>query len=947
MKAIAIRWIILLMFLLMSPVYMQAQEEAEEATEEQDALNLIFRTIPEADFNGSSYTISGEAIRNLPVTNLTNVLAGLIPGVFTRQSQGGMVNESSSYWIRGIRTYSEGVLVLIDGQEREFGVLSPHEVESITVLKDAAATVLYGMRAANGAILVNTRKGRVGRPTVEFTTQMISQEPINLLEPLGALDYAEYYNQALKNDGMDETSMYSQYYLSHYRDRTGVNTEFYPDINWLDAYFKSSTWLQRHNMNITGGTERTRYFVNAGYTGQLGMFVTGDEFTYSTNNDVGRYNLRSNVEFDVTATTLLSVDLYGWQESQNRPGGSSINAYTYLFETPPNAFPEFYADHGSYVDQSGNAITSVNDKIIAGNGINTNPWAFLNRGGYATINQTYGSFRTQLTQDMTFVTPGLKGSVILSMDSYAQAVANRTKDFAFYQAVDPDNPDVLRRTGTDSKMSNSVGGQNSHRRNTLDVRLTYSRQFDLHGVTALAFYNQYEFSNEVSIPSRFQGGGSWIGYNYDKRYGVDVLMSYQGAYKFAPERRFGFFPTIAAGWTISNEAFFAHIKEYVPYLKLKASHGVVGSHRGVSDFRYMGRLNATTQVYNFGNTMGNVHGYLEDIIANPFLTWEKAEQTNVGIESRLLGNRLWLSAEYFHDKRYDIYVTNNRVTSMLGTAVTVEENIGEMYTDGFDLGARWSSRVGDFGYSLGSTLSISQNMVTTLGEVDQPYPYMQGVGYPRGVKRGYVFDGFFSSYEEIAAAPAHTFSEVHPGDMRYKDINGDGIVDVNDRVPLGYGDTPDIFYGINLSVSYKGFGMTALLQGASRVSRTMDGRTAYPFLSNGNIYTHQLDYWRPEYQDATLPAISRTHSGGVNNTVTSSFWIRDANYLRLNTLEVYYDLPQALLRQVFVSNLRLFVSAFNAHTWTSYDSPLDPEDDPAASNMPLTRNISFGLSLKF
>lgn len=948
MRTRRLRWCFLLFYLFTLSAYSWAQEKNSGTTSaEEKPLDLIFQKLEASDFNGSAYTISGEVIRTLPVTNLTNVLAGLVPGFFSRQSEGGMVNESASYWIRGIRTFSEGVLVLVDGQERDFGVLSSHEVESITVLKDAAATVLYGMRGANGVILVKTRKGSTGKPSVEFSTQMINQQPLNLLKPLGTLEYAQHYNAALQNDLMDETNMYSDSYLANYRNRAGVSPEIYPDIDWLGDYFKESTWLQRYNLNVSGGSDRTRYFVNGGFINQSGMFETEDDFSYNTNNKIDRYNIRSNIEFDVTASTTLSIDLYGWYERQNRPGGDSYGAYYALATVAPNSFPAYFADSGNYIDQAGNAITGINGKIIAGNGISTNPWALLNRNGYATLEKQYGSFRSQLTQDLSALTPGLKASFILSMDSYATAVIDRTKGYAYYQINDPATPDVLRKTGTDGKMANDVTNKNSQRRTNLTGQLSYDKQFNSHHVTALAFYNQYESADEVSIPGRFQTVGGWLGYNFAKRYGIDVLMSYEGAYKFAPGKRFGFFPTVAAGWTISNEPFFLSLKEAVPHLKLKASYGRLGSHRGVGEFRYMGRLNATTAIYNFGNAMGNVTGYVEDIIANPGLTWEKSEQINAGLEAGLFKNRLTLSAEYFRDNRTDIYVTNNRITSLLGTVAVVEENIGEMYTNGLDLAAMLNAHIGNLGYTLGGTWSFSRNMVTRMGEVDQPYPWLQTAGYPRGIQRGYVAEGFFNSYEEIAAAPKHSFSEVQPGDIRYKDINADGIVDTNDRIPLGYGDTPDIFYGINLGISFKGFGINALFQGASCVSRTLGGRVAFPFYEKGNMYEHQLDYWTPENRDAKWPALSTVYSGGVNNSQVSSFWIKDADYLRLNTLEIYYDFPERVFNQTIIKDLRVFANGYNLFTWTNYDSPLGPEENPDGSGMPLTRNLSIGCSIKF
>jgi TonB-linked SusC/RagA family outer membrane protein len=941
------RWCFLLFALFASPTLNKAQSTAKDTTlAERVPLDLILRQMDVKDFNGSAYTISGDEIRNLPVTNLTNLLGGLIPGFYSRQTSGGMVDERPNFWLRGSRTYHEGVLVLVDGQERDFSILSPHEIESITVLKDAAGTVLYGMLGANGVILVNTRKGRTGKPSIELTAQLVNQQPVNLLKPLGTLDYVENYNKALMNDGMDETNMYSQFYLSNYRKRSGVNTEMYPDVDWMDDYFRKSSWLNRYNLNISGGSDHTRYFVNAGFLKQYGMFNTDNEFDYNTNNDAGRYNVRSNVEFDVTPSTMLAVDLYGWSENQNRPGGDSFGAYYALSVTPFNAFPAYYLDNGNYKDQSGNIINNINNKIVAGDGIHTNPWALLNRKGYATVNNTYISFRSKITQDFSSLTKGLKASVTLSMDAQTNATIDRTKGYAYYELTDFDNPVILKKTGTDGKMLNDVVNKNSIRRNTMEAMLSYERQFGLHNISALSFYNQYEYTDEVSIPSRFQGIGAWVGYNYNKRYGIDFLMNYQGAYKFAPGHQFGFFPAVSAGWTISNEPFFAGLKDKF-YLKLKGSYGQLGSHLGVEEFLFMGKLNPTTNIYNFGNTMAWANGYVEDLIANPRLTWEKSEQSNGGIEIKLFNNQLSILAEYFRDNRTDMYMNNSRISSILGLNALINENIGEMYTKGFDAAMNWSSKIGKLKYSIGGTWSYSENKVTATGEADQPYPWLQTAGYSLGVKRGYIAEGFFNSYEEIAAAPKQTFSEVHPGDIRYKDVNKDGIIDTYDRVPIGYSDIPKIFYGINIGLSYKGFGINALFQGAADVSRMSAGRVAYPFFGSGNIYEHQLDTWSPEYQTPKLPILSTINSGGVNNTLSSTFWLRNADYIRLNTLEIYFDFPELLLKKSFIKNFRLFASGYNLFTWTNYDSPLDPQDDADAGSMPITRNLSLGCSIKF
>ncbi|WP_346239365.1 TonB-dependent receptor [Niabella insulamsoli] len=913
--------------------------------QQTDTLDLGYKKVAVADFNGSAYTISAHELRNLPVTNLTNLLSGLVPGFFSIQTSGGTVNEAADYWIRGIRTNAEGVLVLVDGQERQFGVLSSNEVESITVLKDASMSALYGTRAANGIVFVSTKKGKKGRPTVELTSQMINQQPLGMLESVDALTYAQHYNEALKYDGLDASQMYSQNYLDQYRNRSGINEELYPDINWREQYFKKTNWVQRHNLSISGGSDRTRYFINGGFLKQAGMFVTDEESAYSTNNTTSRYNLRSNLEVDVTKTTLLNLDLYGWFDKQNRPGGDSYGAYNALVTTPPNAFPAYYMDNGQYTDQDGNIVRGINNRITAGNDLTSNPWALLNRNGYSILNRVYGSFRAKLTQELSFLTEGLTASAMLSMDSYTAAVTNREKGFAYYNLSDI-NSTVLRRTGTDQQMNNGITDRASEARNSLDLQIAYEKKLNNHYLSATAFYNQYEFDNQTSIPSRFQTIGSWLGYNYKHIYYIDLTGSYHGVYKFAPGKRFGFFPVLTAGWNISNESFFEPAKDVISYLKFRGSYGLIGNQRGVSEFQYRTRLNEVGGVYWFGNAMNARPGFVEDILANPNLTWEKARQLNLGADIRLFNDRFSYSFDYFKDKRSDMYMVNNNVTSLLGSIATIQQNIGEMFSEGYEMAAYWKSTIGDFAYRIGGTYSFAKNENVKTGEIQEPYPWLQDAGYARGVRRGYVATGLFQSAEEIAASPRQTFSEVQPGDIKYKDINGDGLIDRNDQVPIGYGNVPGIFYGFNGSISYKGISLMALFQGAGHTTQMLGGKVAYPFLANGTIYEHQLDYWTPENRSASLPNIS-TVNDNVNNTQTSSFWLKDGSYLRLKTIELSYQFPQKMLGNSFVKNLILFANGYNMYVWPKDDSPLDPEDNGGANSMPLTRNVSFGLSIRF
>ncbi|MEJ7779031.1 MAG: TonB-dependent receptor [Daejeonella sp.] len=949
------RYKLWIFFLLISPIISNAQQSDtpnignrkinSSNVQQTDTLDFGYRKMSIEDFNGASYTITAKELENIPATNLTNLLSGLVPGFFSVQNSGGTVDESADYWIRGRRTNAEGVLVLVDGQEREFGILSSREVASITILKDASVSALYGTRAANGIIMVTTKKGVIGKPSVEFSSQVINQQPVGLLTPVDGLTYATNYNEALRYDGRASSTLYSSHYLQQYRNGQGVNPEQYPDVNWFNDYYKKNSWVQRHNLSVSGGSEHTRYFINGGFLSQNGMFKTQPESSFSTNNATSRFNLRSNLEVDVTPTTLLSLDLYGWNDRQNRPGGDTFAAYTSLVSTPANAFPAYYVNNGQFIDQEGSIISGANDKIVAGNTLRSNPWALLNRNGYSTLNRIYGSFRAKLNQDLSIITRGLNASVILSMDSYSGSVTSRDKPFAYYQRTDFSSNQLIR-TGNDGKMANSVADVSSQARNSLDLQLSYAKDFGKNNLSATTFYNQYEYDVQTSIPSRFQTIGYWAGYNFDHRYYVDFTGSYHGVYKFAPKDRFGFFPAVSAGWTVSNEKFFQPLSKVVNYFKLRSSYGLIGNQRGVAEFEYQTRLNATNGVYYFGNTMGAVNGYVEDILANPGLTWEKAEQLNIGANLRLLNNRLSYVVDYFKDTRRDMYMANNNVTSILGTVAAVNQNIGEMYSKGFEMMLSWNSSAGQLGYRLGATYSFTNNKTVKTGEVQEQYPWLVTTGYARGIRYGYESLGLFKTYDEIAASPQQTFSEVQPGDIKYRDINGDGLIDRNDQVPLGYGSVPSEFYGIHGGLSYRNFGLNFLFQGSGRVTQMLGGRAAFPFLSNGTMYEHQLDYWTPENTNASMPNIS-TVTSGANNTQVSSFWMRNSSYTRLKTLELFYQLPEKSLKNLFLNDVKVFASGYNLFVWSKGVSALDPEDLGNAGAMPLTRNVSLGLTAKF
>lgn len=753
----------------------------------------------------------------------------------------------------------------------------------------------------------------------------------------GGADYVRHYNIAQRYDGL--TPAYSEY--DRYNYETGSGGQDYADIAWRDKYYKKTWWLQRYNINIRGGAKKATYFVNLGYLHQPGMFKTEKDLGYNTNNNADRFNFRSNISVDVTSSTHLNVDLYGWVKKNNTPGTDAASVFNLLSVTPANVFNPYYDFvEGSY-DQDNNAIIPVGGKLVAGSSYNKNPWAELNRKGYSRVMQMYGSVSANLRQDLYFITKGLYAQVKFALDSQTNSTIQRTRNYAYYTPVPNENEDgrtLYHKTGNDGSLSNTVENKSGRRYLTINVQLGYDRSFGKNNVSAAVHYDQFENATSTGVPTRYQGICGYASYNYDHRYGIDVTGAYHGWYGFAPGHKFGFFPTVSAGWTISNEKFLKD-SDAVNFLKLRASYGMLGSTRGVDQFAYMGFLSQENNVWVTGKALANNNaGYYEGQIANPDLTWEQVRQTNVGLDATLFGNRFSLTADWFYDRRSDIYGENNRVSTLLGlnSNTMIKSNIGAMRSSGFEIGASLKDTFGKFSYRIGGTFTYAKNIVDENGASEEAYDYLNAIGYPIGRKLGYVAEGIFQSYEEIAAHATQNWSEVKPGDIAYKDVNQDGIIDNNDRVPIGYNTIPEIFYGINLGLRYGPVSLNILFQGAAHVSHSLNDIDYVPFSGYSTIFAHETDYWSPENAGNSRP---RTTLGlsSANNTVSSTYNVHDADYIRLKRVELAYKFKQGS---------SIFLSGYNLFTWSKFGYG-DPESATGLANLPLTRNFSFGARVIF
>lgn len=948
-KAQKVKFFLLFCSLVGFATSVPAQDKTggKESKQDSTLISIPYGEKLQSEFSGAANVISGKTLENVPVQHLSNALSGRLSGLTTVQYSGEPGNDAAEIYIRGVRSNGNGALVLIDGQERGFyGMIQTQEIKSVTLLKDASAIALYGMRGANGVLLIETKSGRIGKPRISLNIQEIYQQNLRVLKPVHAAEYAQAYNEANINDGL--SPFYTEQAINKFADHS--DPERYPDTDWIGNLLKKGTFMQRYNATIEGGSERTRYFVSLGYTGQAGMFHTENEEDYSTNTEFSRINFRSNVDFDITSSTLLSVKLDGWMQSENSPYYDGVQAYIFqnLLRTPSTAYPMYYKDTHNYVDQSGNPIKSQpGDRIVAGNETyTTNPWAILNRGGYTAIDKRYGAFSVALKQDLNFLLQGLSLYGQVSMDVYNLQKQNRTRSFNYYKMQDNG---VLQKYGnSEERIQNTAMKYGDQRNTTLNFKLSYDHLFGKHNVSGMLFYDQYEFNQSIVLPYRYQTVGGWFAYKYDNRYQIDATFGYQGSYKFNKDHRWGLSPTVSLAWYASNEKFFESLKPVISNLKIRGSIGRVNNDRAVSAYMYMSRLNTVNESIVAGNDMTQYTSLLETQQANPSATYEESVQMNIGADLGMFSNRLNATIDIWKDRRTGVYTVPSTFSTLLGytTQYMPGKNIGKMETKGLEASLSWDDYIGrDFTYYVSGNISYSKNKVIDMDEALQPYDYMYSKGHPYGTNLLYVADGIFQSQAEIAAAPEHTMNSVSPGDIRYKDINGDGKIDEKDRVRCGYTDVPQIFYGINLGGSYKGFSLSVLFQGAAKVDKTISSYTAFAFYNNGNMYEHQRERWTPE-NPVNSPKLTTKAASSSNNSLASTYWRRDASYLRLKNLEVAYNLPNKLIRSIGLEELRIFLNGQNLLTFDKLDD-IDPEAFGSGISYPLQRSFSAGINIKF
>lgn len=913
---------------------------------------------------GALSSIGSEELLKTPVGNMTTALMGKVSGLAGVQASGQPGADDAKLFIRGVGSLTTGLsspLVLVDGVERSFSQLDPNDVEDITVLKDASATAVFGVRGANGVILVTTKRGTTGKSQISFSTSYGWQIPSRIPEFANSYDYASAYVNAQRHDGKSENVLaFSPSVIESFR--TGSDPIVYPSTNWTDMLIKSSAMQTQHNFNISGGTDDVKYYASLGAFTQDGLFKT-----FENGNDKGfkynRYNYRINMDINLTKTTSVKINLGGYLNNKQEPNYNN-GTYTdikYLFRDVYTAVP--FAGSG-IID--GKWIISDSKLFSVGNYYDA-----LNSyygKGYNNRTQNILNFDFQLSQKLDSFTKGLKASVKGAYNSGVTVTKRREGRVDRYEAYYNTDQELTLKKTQDYQVLSYSESTGQSRDWYLEGALDYNRTFGDHSVTALAMYNQSMIYYYPNSPTEFAGiPRSYVGlvgratYNYKVKYLLDLSVGYNGSENFAKGQRFGLFPAASLGWIVSEEKFFERIKDVVSTLKLRGSYGIVGNDRVSDNSRFLylpDKYLISSGNYSFGtNTSTLVPGAAESTKGNPNVTWETSAKQNYGLDARFLSDRLSFNFDYFIEHRKDILLSRSVSPGYLAVTLPIA-NIGKVDNKGYEVSLKWDHRINDLRYYIGANLSYAKNKVVFIDEIQYPYSWMQSEGKPVGQQFGYVFDGYFTesdvaNYESLkgkeGGIPDQGSGYIPlAGDVIYRDLNGDGKIDEKDRTAIGKPTYPLYTLGINLGFSYKGFDFSMTWAGAFETSRLLSSTYRIPFgeSNNSSLMKYMIDEaWTPEKGNAAkAPALTFVNKS--HNYYDSDLWLRDASYVRLKNMEIGYTLPAKVVKSMKLGSLRVYASGYNLLTFDKL-KVADPEADTDGQVYPLMKIINFGLKLGF
>ncbi len=913
---------------------------------DNDNVYIPFGVRKRREVTATISTITTDLLPQIPSSSLTNVFTGRLSGLAVYPSGSQQPGyDASSFLVRGRSSYNSNQepLILVDGIERDFTAMDLGEIESVSVLKDAATLAWYGMYAANGVIYVKTKRGSATSTKVTFDGQAGLQAPLQITEPLDAFNYATLYNEASLNSG--GTVIYNQAALDAYQ--TGSDPIKFPNNNFVRDFTKKVAPTQRYVATVSGGNAFIKYYTLLSAYQQGGFYKGGNNETYDANTDFNRYNLRTNIDLHVNKNLDVALDIGGRITNLNFPNAGTSTFLNTVYSTPANAFPVLNPN-GSY---GGTSIFTQN-----------NPLAMLQARGASTDLMRNMIATISARQKMDGILKGLTAEVFYAYDIAGLYRSGFSETYAT-SILNPDGSYSSFGTATKVNYQGNVFSGNI-KKSELWAGLDYNRTFGDNDVKFSTRVSRANLSSFGNLDVRREGWSNRLSYGFKQRYFVDLNATFSGSENFAPGRRYGFFPAASAGWILSDEQFMKGSAGWLDLFKIRGSYGLVGNDAigNARRFAYNDFFSRSTTGYTFGTSFTGVGGTGQLALANPYLTWEKAYKTSLGFDAKLLKQSLSISADYFYENRKDL-TTQSLLPSLLGQSL-IFVNEGEAQYKGFETGINFNKRFGELNLNLFGNFTYTVSEILAINEAANLPAYQKQVGHPISsvispaatatTGAGYIStmlisDGIFQSQAQIDASPKQLLSrEVKPGDIKYVDQNGDGIINDLDRVRTDFNFVPKAFFGFGASLNIRNFDLNFLFQGTSGRSITIQQLVNAGNINNGYLNQFSQDRWTPGNPNARFPRLLLTDRG--NNTANSDFWIRSGDYIRLKNVELGYSLSSSFIKKLKIAQMRFYVSGLNLLTFDQLgDLPIDPElpESGYNSSYPYMKIYSFGLNLKF
>lgn len=889
-----------------------------------------------------------------PVATLSSALAGRVSGVIGMQRSGEAgQDDNTQVWIRGVSTTTATTpLVLVDGVERSWTNIDPEDIESFQVLKDASATAVYGVKGANGVILIQTKKGVVGKPRIKAEVNYGVTNFTRVPELADGVTYLQMANEASVNK--TGSPIYSQDVIA--ATASGSDPYLYPNVNWMKTIFKDYGHNFRANLNMNGGSEFAQYYFSLGYYNEGGLYKENDAEKYDGSMTFNRINFVSNISMQPTKTTTVDFGVKGEISDYNTPYYSASDVFKMILRAYPTLYPVTYEDFKTPYKNNGGGVI--------------NPYAMIHRMGTNKRNTSETRADLNVRQKLDFWVPGLEARVLLAYDFYMRNDIQRPGTNPItYEASGRDANGQLILDRTDKMSGTDIWGYNKqqwgHRQYYLEAALNYNATIGVHRVSAMGLYNMTDYSNVTAgtlthaMPFRSMGIAGRATYSYDDRYFFEGNFGYNGAENFAPGKRFGFFPSFGAAWVPTNESFFPQ-NEVLNFLKFRFSWGKAGNSmldtqpRGESNerFVYLSTVGGGSG-YTYGDIRQTSYGGKSVGKLGVDVTWETSTKYNFGMDMYLLNSSLNLQFDVFKEHRENIFLQRAAVPDFIGITTLPYGNLGVIDNKGFEVTLDYTKNIGDLGIMLRGNFSFNKNTIVDDDTPDKPYEWLNSRGHSLNTYFGYVCDGFYTD-EDIADATVPKIKGVamQPGDLKYRDLNGDGVIDAYDKCYIGKPTVPRVVYGFGATFTYKNFYLGAFFQGVNQCNITLSASSFKPFSdgsAKGNLYSTIVNRWTPENprQDAEWPRLDYGMSSNTENYATSTFWLRDGSYLRLKTLDFGYNLPSSFLSRLKINNARVYLQAYNLLTFTSFkmwDVELGAGD---GTKYPNTRSYNVGLSFSF